>query len=84
MDPTNGGRITARSSGRAVRLRTPPQSATTKRYHDNSYDHLGAHLDLFLDTTNHARRLKTLKGLTPAEFVWTECPSRPDLFYDEP
>jgi hypothetical protein len=28
-----------------------------------------AHLQLFLDAYNHARRLKTLRGLTPYEHV---------------
>ena len=44
---------------------------------------LEAHLALFLDAYNHARRLKTLKGLAPAQFVWREWQVRPDLFYEE-
>src|SRR4051794_9067216 len=37
------------------------------------------HLQLFLDAYNHARRLKTLRGLTPYEHVlqvWTKEPER--------
>lgn len=36
-------------------------------------------LQLFLDTYNHARRLKTLQGLMPYEFIcktWTVQPTR--------
>ena len=43
--------------------------ATVKRYHYDSHDQLRAHLHLFVDAYNHARRLKTLRGLTPYEFV---------------
>ena len=50
-----------------------------KRYHYETHERLKAHLQLFLDAYNHARRLKTLKGLTPYEFIckaWTEEPQR--------
>ncbi|TXM96722.1 IS481 family transposase, partial [Methylobacterium sp. WL64] len=36
-------------------------------------------LHLFVDAYNHARRLKTLRGLTPTEFIlnaWTKEPNR--------
>ena len=42
-------------------------------------DTLRAHIYLFLDAYNCARRLKTLRGLTPYEFicqVWTKEPER--------
>lgn len=38
-------------------------------YDDAIHDELRQHLQLFIDTYNHARRLKTLRGLTPYEFV---------------
>jgi hypothetical protein len=44
-----------------------------------SHDELRAHLRLFLDAYNHARRLKALRGLTPYEFIchaWTGEPER--------
>jgi hypothetical protein len=50
-----------------------------KRYHYGSHEQLRQHLQLFVDAYNHARRLKTLRGLTPYEYVariWTEEPSR--------
>ena len=39
---------------------------------------------MFIDTYNYARRLKTLMGLTPAQFIWKEWQARPELFYQEP
>ena len=45
------------------------KDATVKRYHYDSHDQLRAHLALFADAYNHARRLKTLRGLTPYEFI---------------
>ena len=55
------------------------KEATVRRYHYDSHEELRHHLQLFLDAYNHARRLKTLRGLTPYEFIcktWTEQPSR--------
>ena len=60
------------------------KDATTKRYHYDSHEQLRRHLELFLDAYNHARRLKTLKGLTPAQFIWKEWQARPELFHEEP
>ena len=53
------------------------KDATVRRYHYGSHDELRHHLQLFLDAYNYARRLKTLRGLTPYEFIcktWTEQP----------
>jgi hypothetical protein len=53
--------------------------ATVRRYHYGSHNELRQHLQLFVDAYNHARRLKTLRGLTPYEFIcktWMEQPPR--------
>ncbi len=53
------------------------KDATVKRYHYVSHHELRAHLQLFLEAYNHARRLKALRGLTPYEFIcraWTKEP----------
>ena len=60
------------------------KEATVKRYHYDDHEQLRQHLDLYIDAYNHARRLKTLKGLTPTRFIWKEWQARPDLFYEEP
>jgi hypothetical protein len=55
------------------------KEATVKRYYYQSHDQLKSHLQTFLMAYNFARRLKTLKGLTPYEYVctiWTKEPER--------
>ena len=50
--------------------------ATVQRYH---HDQLRRHLADFLVAYNFAKRLKSLAGLTPHEYVrkiWTESPKR--------
>ena len=50
------------------------KDATVKRYHYDSHDQFSRHLADFVSAFNFARRLKTLKGLTPYEFIckrWT-------------
>jgi hypothetical protein len=45
------------------------KEATVQRYHDQSTDKLRERLQAFLLAYQHAKRLKTLRGLTPYEFV---------------
>lgn len=55
------------------------KDATVRRYHYSGHDELRAHLRLFLDAYNHARRLKAPRGLTAYEFIcraWTKEPER--------
>ncbi len=55
------------------------KDATVRRYHYESHDQLKEHLDTFLLAYNFAKRLKTLKGLTPYEYVckiWAQEPQR--------
>ena len=55
------------------------KDATVKRYHYESHDQLRPHLADFVAAYNFARRLKTLRGLTPYEFIckgWTQEPER--------
>jgi hypothetical protein len=47
---------------------------TVKRYFYETHDQLRTHLRDFVDAYNFARRLKTLRCLTPYEFIckaWT-------------
>ena len=39
--------------------------ATVQRFHYQTPDELNEHLQVFLLAHNHAKRLKTLRGLTP-------------------
>src|SRR5262249_9127265 len=45
------------------------KDATVKRFHYETHDELGAHLADFVSAYNFAKRLKTLKGLTPYEYI---------------
>jgi hypothetical protein len=61
------------------RMNRTIKDATVKRFHYDTHDQLRAQLQLFVDAYNHTRRLETLRGLTPAEFIhqtWTEEPQR--------
>ena len=67
------------TNGRVERMNRTLKDATVKRYHYGSHDELRHHLRLFVDAYNYGRRLKTLRGLTPYEFIcktWAEQPSR--------
>ena len=55
------------------------KDATVKRSCYETHEQLRAHLRDFVDAYNFARRLKTLNGLTPYEFIckrWTTEPER--------
>ena len=55
------------------------RQSALKRYHYDSHERLELHLSQFLKARNFGRRLKTLKGLTPYEFIvriWTKEPQR--------
>jgi len=45
------------------------KEATVQRYHYDNHKQLRQHLDDFVSAYNFGRRLKTLKGLTPYEFI---------------
>ena len=57
------------TNGQVERMNRTLKEATVRRYHYASHDELRAHIRLFLDVYNHARRLKALRGLTPYEFT---------------
>ncbi len=55
------------------------KDATVKRFHYDTHDQLTSHLTTFVCAYNYARRLKTLKSLTPYEAIcraWTIEPGR--------
>ena len=45
------------------------KDATVRRFYYESHDQLRQHLADFVSAYNFRRRLKTLKGLTPYEFI---------------
>jgi transposase InsO family protein len=72
------------TNGQAERMNRTLKEATVQRYHYGSHDELRTHLALFLDAYNYARRLKTLKGLTPYEFICRTWATEPHRFTDDP
>ena len=67
------------TNGQVERMNRTIKEATVKRYYYESHDQLRSHLADFITAYNFARRLKTLKGLTPYEYIcerWTKEPQR--------
>jgi transposase InsO family protein len=67
------------TNGQVERMNRTIKEATVKRYHYDDHDQFRNHLADFVNAYNYARRLKTLRGLTPFEYickVWTEEPKR--------
>ena len=67
------------TNGQAERMNRTIKDATVKRDHDDDQEQLSAHLETFIHADNFARRLKTLGGLTPYEFIcqcWTKQPQQ--------
>lgn len=67
------------TNGQVERMNRTIKEATVKRFHYDDHDQLRAHLKDFVAAYNFGRRLKTLKGLTPYEFIckcWTKEPER--------
>ena len=55
------------------------KEATVERFHYDSHDQLRIHLGDFMAANNFVRRLKTLSGLTPYDYIckiWTSEPNR--------
>ena len=62
------------TNGQVERMNRTIKDATVKRFHYDAHDQLRRHLADFVDAYDFARRLKTLKGLTPYEAIckaWT-------------
>ena len=72
------------TNGQVERMNRTLKEATVRRYHYDSQDQLRQHLAAFLDAYNFAKRLKTLKGLTPFESIYKAWTNEPDRFKHEP
>jgi transposase InsO family protein len=70
------------TNGQVERMNRALKDAIVKRYYYETHDQLRTHLGDFVTACDFARRLKTLKGLTPYEFIcklWTKEPQRFNL-----
>ncbi|MEO5598834.1 MAG: integrase core domain-containing protein, partial [Novosphingobium sp.] len=67
------------TNGQVERMNRTIKDATVKRFYYETHNHLREHLANFVAAYNFAKRLKTLSGLTPYEFIckcWTKEPQR--------
>lgn len=72
------------TNGQVERMNRTIKEATVKRFHYDDHNQLRRHLQDFVDAYNFGRRLKTLKGLTPYEFICKQWTSQPDRFIINP
>jgi len=67
------------TNGQVERMNRTIKDATVRRFYYETHESLRTHLVTFLDAYNFAKRLKSLRGLTPFERIcqlWTEQPER--------
>ncbi|WP_395696645.1 IS481 family transposase [Methylocella sp.] len=72
------------TNGQVERMNRTIKDATVKRFHYDSHEQLERHLADFVSAYNFARRLKTLKGLTPYEFICRQWTNEPERFTLDP
>ena len=67
------------TNGQVERMNRTIKDATVKRFYYETHHQLRSHLADFVTAYNFAKHLKTLKGLTPYEYIcklWTKEPDR--------
>ena len=72
------------TNGQVERMNRTIKEATVNRYHYETHDQLRGHLADFVMAYNFARRLKTLKGLSPYEYICKTWTNEPDRFNLDP
>src|SRR3954462_8010204 len=72
------------TNGQVERMNRTIKAATVKRFYYPSHDQLRQHLADFVAAYNFARRLKTLRGLTPYEAICKAWAENPSLFIADP
>jgi transposase-like protein len=72
------------TNGQVERMNRTLKEATVKRYFYDSHARLKQHLYDFVNAYNFAKRLKTLKGLTPYEFIIKTWQIEPERFTINP
>ena len=72
------------TNGQAERMIRTLKDATVYRYYYATHQEFKDHLQLYLMAYNVARRLKTLKGLTPFEYICQRWQLEPDRFTISP
>jgi transposase InsO family protein len=72
------------TNGQVERMNRTLKEATVYRYYYDTHQQLREHLMTFLIAYNFAKRLKTLKGLTPYEYICQQWQAHPDRFLSDP
>ena len=72
------------TNGQVERMNRTIKEATVNRYHYETHDQLRQHLADFVTAYNFARRLKTLRGLTPYEAICKAWTTEPQPFISNP
>ncbi len=72
------------TNGQVERMSRTIKEATVHRFHYGCHQQLRHHLGDFVTAYNFARRLKTLKGLTPYEYICKIWTSQPERFILDP
>jgi transposase InsO family protein len=72
------------TNGQVERMNRTLKEATVYRYDDDTHQQLREHLATFLLAYNFAKRLKTLKGLTPYESLCQQWQQQPERFFFDP
>ena len=72
------------TNGQVERMNRTIKEATVKRYHYDTHSQLETHITDFIAAYNYARRLKTLQGLTPFEYICKIWTSEPERFNVDP
>ena len=72
------------TNGQVERMNRTIKEATVHRYYYESHQQLQEHLDTFICAYNFAKRLKTLSGLTPYQFIVKSWSESPDDFVRQP
>jgi len=68
------------TNGQVERMNRTIKEATVRRYHYDDHAQFERHLADFIAAYNFGRRLKTLRGLTPYEFICKQWVSEPQRF----
>ena len=72
------------TNGQVERMNRTLKEVTVKRYHYDNHQQLREHLYNFLNAYNFAKRLKTLRGLTPHEHIIKCWQNEPERFIINP
>ena len=72
------------TNGQVERMNRTIKEGTVNRYYYQTGEELQIHLDAFIAAYNFAKRLKTIHGLTPYEFIIKSWSENPSLFSRDP